>query len=279
MATILNEPAPFPIANPVSCHVWWKSTKNRTYRFWVNLCHAICLYVCVQAWEKDNMDNNHVGWRWMESVSGERKRMAYVPGAQEMNGICVRRTVMAYVSAERKWIAYMEMCARPFVNKKHCFFEIVPQKSKKMWITIVCAKFQNCVNTTQKWSRAPFFRISLLHSFFVDIQKKNKLVTPELPPLKHVRTGERPILWEYVWRTILTGVCGEQLSKPPKQVSIPRPFHLDPYPVLGSLVSADISTRTMSIMVQIQLGIQDQQVPEPKWGIRRVKNGKFHGMR
>ena len=35
----------------------------------------------------------------------------------------------------------------------------------------------------------------------------------------------------------------------------------------------------MSIMVQIQLGIQDQQVPEPKWGIRRVKNGKFHGMR
>ena len=67
----------------------------------------------------------------------------------EMNGICVRRTVMAYVSAERKWIAYMEMCARPFVNKK-LFFEIVPQKSKKMWITIVCAKFQNCVNTTQK---------------------------------------------------------------------------------------------------------------------------------
>lgn len=195
----------------------------------------------------------------------------------EMNGICVRRTVMAYVSAERKWIAYMEMCARPFVNKK-LFFEIVPQKSKKMWITIVCAKFQNCVNTTQKClaHHSSGFPCSTL---FLLIFKKNKLVTPELPPLKHVRTGERTILWEYVWRTILTGVCGEQLSKPPKQVSIPRPFHLDPYPVLGSLVSADISTRTMSIMVQIQLGIQDQQVPEPKWGIRRVKNGKFHGMR
>ena len=183
---------------------------------------------------------------------------------ENSDGLCFCRTEMNSVR-DPLWI-------------KNCFLKLSHKNRKKMWITIVCAKFQNCVNTTQKClaHHSSGFPCSTL---FLLIFKKTKLVTPELPPLKHVRTGERTILWEYVWRTILTGVCGEQLSKPPKQVSIPRPFHLDPYPVLGSLVSADISTRTMSIMVQIQLGIQDQQVPEPKWGIRRVKNGKFHGMR
>ena len=148
------------------------------------------------------------------------------------------------------------------MNKK-LFFEIVPQKSKKMWITIVCAKFQNCVNTTQKClaHHSSGFPCSTL---FLLIFKKKQISHSRTPTFEarsyggendsvgvRVKNDSDRSLWRIIVKTTETS-------------SIPRPFHLDPYPVLGSLVSADISTRTMSIMVQIQLGIQDQQVPEPK---------------
>ena len=76
----------------------------------------------------------------------------------------------------------MEMCARPFVNKK-LFFKIVPQKSKKNVDHDRMREVPKLCKYHAKMSRAPFFRISLLHFFFVDIQKKSKLVTPELPHL------------------------------------------------------------------------------------------------
>ena len=138
----------------------------------------------------------------------------------EMNGICVRRTLlfgarkwMAYVSAERKWLAYMVMCARPFVNKK--LFLKLSNKNRKNVDHDRMREVPNCENTTQKClaHHSSGFPCSTL---FCDIQK-NKSVTPQLPPLKHVRTGERTILWstceERFWEECVENNCQNHRNK------------------------------------------------------------------
>ena len=134
----------------------------------------------------------------------------------EINGICVRRTLlfgarkwMAYVSAERKWIAYMEMCARPFVNKK--LFLKLSNKNRKNVDHDRMREVPKLWKYHAKMSRAPFFRISLLHPFFGDIQKKQ--ISHSTTPTFEARSygGENDSMGvrvkndseRSVWRTIV----------------------------------------------------------------------------